>query len=108
MTVPSGGPAPAGQPARFATTPHAERFLLDSDALRRRQLRSALLHGSSRLWRERRRVWPSVVSGLIVVAVIVAAIAVYGAFQRQQRIADEQRSRTSAGPALVAVTDGDR
>jgi hypothetical protein len=77
----------------FARTPNAERYLLESDNLRRRQLRSALLHGSSRVWRERQRVWPPVVGGIVVVAVIVAAIAVSGAFQRQREINDEEKRR---------------
>ena len=79
----------------FARTPNAEKYLLESDNLRRRQLRSALLHGSSRVWRERQRVWPAVVGGVVVVAVIVAAIAVLGAFQRQREINDEQKRQRS-------------
>ena len=70
----------------FAATPNAERHLIESDNLRRRQLRAALLHGSSRSWRERGRIWPAVLVGLVVVAIVVAAIAVHGAFERQQRI----------------------
>ena len=80
-----------GTPAPFVSTPNAERYLLDSDNLRRRQLRSALLHGSTQVWRERRRVWPATLGGIIVMAVIAASIAVYGAFQRQQRINEEQQ-----------------
>jgi len=75
----------------FVATPNAERHLLDSDNLRRRQLRSALLHGSTRVWRERRRIWPSVIGGIIVRAIIAAAIAVYGAFGRQERINQQQQ-----------------
>lgn len=58
------------------STPNAERYVLEADAMRRRQLRSALLHGSGRNWREGRRVWPAVVAGLIVVAVILAGLSV--------------------------------
>lgn len=75
------GPAP---PAPFQRTPNAERYLLEADSLRRRQLQSALLHGSARTWRDRRRIWPAVVAGLVVAAVIAAGIAVYGAFRQQQ------------------------
>ena len=86
MTIPQ-------QRQAFVATPNAEKHLLDSDNLRRRQLRSALLHGSTRVWREKYRVWPAVLSGVIIIAVIVAAIAVYGAFKRQQRLAEEEKQR---------------
>lgn len=72
-------------------TPNAERYLLEADVMRRRQLRSALLHGSRRTWREHRRVWPAVVVGLIVVAVIVAGLAVRDAFQATQENQREQQ-----------------
>lgn len=58
------------------STPNAERYVLEADAMRRRQLRSALLHGSGRNWRENRRAWPAIVAGLIVVAVILAGLSV--------------------------------
>jgi hypothetical protein len=77
----------------FVATPNAERYLIESDNLRRRQLRTALLHGSGRTWRESRRLWPAVLVGLVAVAIVVASIAVHGAFQRQQRIAEEERAR---------------
>lgn len=63
-------------PPRTSPTPNAERYLLEADALRRRQLVSALLHGSRRTWREQRRIWPGLVAGVIVVAVIVAVFGV--------------------------------
>jgi hypothetical protein len=62
-----------------------------------RQLRSALLCGSARVWRERRRVWPATLGGIIVIAVLAAAIAVYGAFERQRRINQQQQP---APPAI--------
>lgn len=92
-----GQPRPPG----FAQTPNAERYLLESDNLRRRQLRSALLHGSSVVWRERRRVWPAALGGLVVVAVIIAAIAVYGAFQRQQEIQRQQEQQRNPQPVVT-------
>lgn len=80
----------------FVATPYAEKYLIESDNLRRRQLRAALLHGTGRTWRENRRLWPAVLVGLVVVAIVVASIAVHGAFERQQRIADEDRARRQA------------
>jgi hypothetical protein len=77
-------------PAPFGSTPNAERYLLEADNLRRRQLRSALLHGSSRTWRDRRRIWPAVVAGLVVAALIVAAIAIANTFERQQRQREQE------------------
>jgi hypothetical protein len=65
----------------FATTPGAERHILIADSLRRRQLRTAMLHGSGRSWRQRRPVWPAVLAGTVVTAVLLAGIAVYRAFQ---------------------------
>ena len=63
-------------PPGAGTTPNAEKYLLEADALRRRQLVSALLHGSRRTWREQRRIWPAIVAGIVVVAVIVAVFGV--------------------------------
>jgi flagellar biosynthesis/type III secretory pathway M-ring protein FliF/YscJ len=83
-------------------TPNAERYVLEADAMRRRQLRSALLHGSQRTWREHRRIWPAVVVGLIAVAVIVAGLAVTEAFRKteQNEKKDRQQDRpSSSAPA---------
>jgi hypothetical protein len=88
----------------FARTPHAERYLLESDNLRRRQLRSALLHGSARVWRERPRVWPAVLGGLVVVAVIVAVIAVHAAFERQREITEREKRERQAVSTVGGVT----
>lgn len=94
-----------GRPRRppsspLLTTPNAERYVLEADVMRRRQLRSALLHGSSRTWREHRRTWPAVVVGLVLVAVALAAMAVVNAFQRQQQI-NEERERDLGVSAAV-------
>jgi hypothetical protein len=87
----------------FRTTPNAERHLLAAESLRRRQLGAALLHGSRLTWRERRRLWPAVLAGLGVAAVIIAVIAVSGAFQRQKRIDEEQeRQRNQPRPGVSA------
>ena len=90
------GPSPDGRQPRH----NAERTLLEADSLRRRQLRAALLHGSSQSWRERRRIWPAVVAGLGAVAIVIAAIAVYGAFQKQKSI-NEERQRPVAAAAVA-------
>jgi hypothetical protein len=88
-------------PEPFVSTPDAERYLIESDDLRRRQLRSALLHGSGRMWRERRRVWPAVLAGFVVVAIVLASIAVYGAFQRQQRITEQEKRARLPQPTVT-------
>ncbi|WP_141924978.1 hypothetical protein [Haloactinospora alba] len=83
-------------PEAFQFTPNAEQYVLQADALRRRQLRAALLYGSSRYWRRRQRVWPSVIAGLILTGVICGAITVAEAFQKQQEI-NEQRENPQQG-----------
>lgn len=97
----SGGPRSAMQ-----NTPNAEKYVLEADAMRRRQLRSALLHGSRRTWRDHPRIWPAVVVGIIVVAVILAGLAVTEAFKKTSaNEKDEQRQRTQ--PTVSApVTPG--
>jgi len=96
-------PNPTGR-ASFDATPNGERYLLESETLRRRQLHAALLHGSRGTWRERRRIWLAVIGGLAVAAVIVAAIAVAGAFQQQQRINEEQRQQRQQPRPAVTVS----
>lgn len=90
-------PDPAGGLA--SETAHAfsldpERLVLDAAALRRRQLCVAFVHGSTRSWRVRRRIWPAALAGVLIVAVVIAALAVAGAFARQQ---DIDKQRQSAG-----------
>ncbi|MGW9637131.1 hypothetical protein [Nocardiopsis alba] len=77
-------------PEAFHYTPDEEKYVLEADALRHRQLRSALLYGSSRYWRRRQRVWPAVIGGLILTALVCGVIALIGAFDRQQEV-NEQR-----------------
>ncbi|GAA4932580.1 hypothetical protein GCM10023224_10970 [Streptomonospora halophila] len=86
-----GPPAQPPLPDAFHATPNAESYVLQADALRRRQLRAALLYGSSRYWRRRQRVWPAVVAGGILAAVLAGVIVVAGAFDAQQVINDERR-----------------
>jgi type II secretory pathway component PulL len=97
-------------PEAFVTTPNAERYLLESDSLRRRQLRSALLHGSGRTWRERQRLWPAALAGVLLVAVIVASITVANAFSRQRQIDQEKERKQSASlsvrPPAQAARNG--
>jgi flagellar biosynthesis/type III secretory pathway M-ring protein FliF/YscJ len=101
-------PAPAADapPRPYPGTPNAERYVIAADNLRRRQLKSALLHGSSRTWREQRRIWPGVIAGAVVVAVIVAAIAVAGAFRNERELQERQRQQqqTSHSEAIGHTT----
>jgi hypothetical protein len=98
-----GRPPPTPwMPPNAGNTPNAERYLLEADALRRRQLRSALLHGSSRTWREQRRIWPGIVAGIVVVAVILATFAVIKAFKKSEEI-QQQQSPTTV-PTAPATT----
>lgn len=77
-------------PEAFHYTPDEEKYVLQADALRHRQLRSALLYGSSRYWRRRQRVWPAVIGGVILIALVCGVIALIGAFGRQQDLNEER------------------
>jgi len=77
-------------PEAFHYTPDEEKYVLQADALRHRQLRSALLYGSSRYWRRRQRVWPAVIFGLVITALVCGVIALIGAFDRQQEVNEER------------------
>ncbi|MGH3358786.1 MAG: hypothetical protein ACRDO7_08280 [Nocardioidaceae bacterium] len=98
-------PTPPPPAPPMGGTPNAEKYVLEADAMRRRQLRSALLHGSRRTWREHRRVWPAVAIGVIATAVVVAAIAVIGAVQKAQDQAEEEEQ--SGSRILVPLTHSD-
>lgn len=87
-------------------TPNAERYVLEADAMRRRQLRSALLHGSRRTWREHRRIWPAVVVGLIAVAVIIAALAVTQAFRKTEENEKKEQQKQNRPPTSAPATPG--
>jgi hypothetical protein len=95
-------PPPGGPTLGMQNTPNAERYVLEADAMRRRQLRSALLHGSQRNWRDHVRTWPAVVVGIIAVAVIVAGLAVTAAFQKtnenEKRQEREQQQQSNVTP----------
>lgn len=90
--APSAAPAdPDPQlPEAFHYTPDEEKYVLQADALRHRQLRSALLYGSSRYWRRRQRVWPAVIGGVIITGLVCGIIALIGAFERQQEVNEER------------------
>ena len=75
-------------PAPEFDIPNAEKYMLEADVMRRRQLRSALLHGSTRTWREHRKVWPGVVAGAVAVGLIIAVIAVRTAYDKDQESQD--------------------
>jgi hypothetical protein len=103
MADPGGGTEPpesrrGSSDLAIQNTPNAERYVLEADAMRRRQLRSALLHGTGRNWRENRRAWPGVVAGLVVVAIVIAALAVIAAFEKtadnQKKLEEEQEQLT--------------
>lgn len=98
--LPSGPSHRPGPAALSGVDP--ERVLLDSLALRRRQLCAAFCHGSTRSWRQRRRIWPSAAAGVLVVALIIAALAVAAAFRAQQEIQREQQipAGTPSAPAV--------
>ena len=101
---PPASPADTAQRQPFVLTPHAERYLIEADTLRRRQLRSSLLHGSDRTWRDRRRIWPAIVAGVIVAAVVAAAIALAGAFHQQEISNTKQHVSSGAGTATAGPT----
>ena len=106
-----GPPPPTPLPEAFQTTPDTERYVLQADALRRRQLRAAILYGSSRYWRTRQRVWPAVVVGAIIAAVLAAAIVVFGAFQAQRDLNEERglgRTQSQTEDPLTPVTPQER
>ncbi|MFB9661849.1 ABC transporter permease [Glycomyces mayteni] len=99
MTDPRPAPDPGTElaPMVMRRTGQSERYVLQAAALRRRQLRAAVLYGSARSWRQRQPLWPAALIGVIAVALIVAAIAVAGAFQKQkERDAQEQAERDAA------------
>jgi hypothetical protein len=85
-TTPPEPPPQSSQPppAPEFDIPNAEKYMLEADVMRRRQLRSALLHGSTRTWREHRRVWPGVVAGVVAVGLIIAIIAVKSAYDKDR------------------------
>ncbi|MGJ9414322.1 hypothetical protein ACHAAC_16590 [Aeromicrobium sp. CF4.19] len=100
-------PPPKAPPTlAMQNTPNAERYVLEADAMRRRQMRSALLHGSRKTWREHQRVWPAVVVGLIVVGVIIAGIAVMDAFRVTQENQREQEREQEQPPATAPADPG--
>jgi hypothetical protein len=89
----------------FQATPNAEKYVLEADALRRRQLQSALVHGSGQTWRERRRIWPATIGGVTAIVIIVAVVAIVGAFHQQQLIQARQspgRPPTTTPPSRPA------
>lgn len=105
----SPAPPTPWMPPNAGTTPNAERYLLEADALRRRQLRSALLHGSCRTWRDNRRIWPGVVAGIVVVAVILASFAVAKAIAKKKKDDQElERQEQSVSAVWTARVPADR
>lgn len=99
-------PPPVGPRTAMQNTPNAERYVLEADAMRRRQLRSALLHGSRRTWREHTRTWPAVVVGIIVVAVVIAGLAVTQAFKKTQENEKKDQEKQNRPTASAPRTPG--
>ncbi|UYM04943.1 hypothetical protein [Solicola gregarius] len=108
MSMQNGSQPPVPPPPAppMGGTPNAEKYVLEADAMRRRQLRSALLHGSRRTWREHPRVWPAIVIGVIAVAVVLAAIAVVSAYQKEMDKKEEEEEESGA-LALTQYVAGD-
>jgi 4'-phosphopantetheinyl transferase EntD len=93
-------------PMAMRRTGQSERYVLQAAALRRRQLRAAVLYGSARSWRQRQPLWPAALIGAIAVALVVAAFAVANAFEKQKQRdaeAEAERHALSAPPAAVFV-----
>ncbi|MEJ7634957.1 hypothetical protein [Aeromicrobium sp.] len=99
-------PPPVGPRTAMQNTPNSERYVLEADAMRRRQLRSALLHGSRRTWREHTKIWPAVVVGLIVVAVIVAGLAVVQAFQKTEENEKKEQQKQDRPASSAPASPG--
>ncbi len=60
------------------------------------------MHGRSRSWRDRRRIWPSVVAALAALALVIAATAVVESFQRAgQNVPTDQPIAVSTSPTHV-------
>ena len=62
--------------------PHADRTLLALHTLTGRQLTTAFLHGSSRSWRDRQRIWPAVLFATTILALLLAGESVLTAVNR--------------------------
>ncbi|GAB3996543.1 hypothetical protein GCM10029992_16970 [Glycomyces albus] len=88
-------------PLPMRRTGQAERYVLQAANLRRRQLRAAVLYGSARSWRQRQPLWIAAMIGVIAAAVIVAAIAVANAFEKQ-READAELASAAAHSAQAS------
>ncbi|MFC3491636.1 ABC transporter permease [Glycomyces rhizosphaerae] len=92
-------------PMAMRRTGQSERYVLQAAALRRRQLRAAVLYGSARSWRQRQPLWPAALIGAIAVALVVAAFAVANAFEKQkQREAEEEAERNSTVSVSIIAT----
>ncbi|MEU5152999.1 hypothetical protein [Glycomyces sp. NPDC021274] len=93
-------------PMAMRRTGQSERYVLQAAALRRRQLRAAVLYGSARSWRQRQPLWPAALIGAICVALVVAAFAVANAFEQQRQRdaeAEAERNALHAPPAAALL-----
>jgi hypothetical protein len=81
---------------RLPPVPQAQRHLLALHSLRQRQLRTAFLHGRRRTWRDRRRIWPAVLVGALIVGLLLAGGSLLAAFQHQQQVDSVHNSSPSS------------
>lgn len=95
-----------GRPSRGTrpTQQSADAAAVEGEALRRRQLRAALCHGTDRSWRDKNRAWPAFVVGVLVALVICAGLGVQGAFQKQQRLDREEKQKREQKQQVRTVT----
>lgn len=90
--------------ALASTRADEDRATVLAHRLARRRLLSAVLHGHGRSWLDRTRAWPAIVVGVVVVAVVSAAIGITAAFVAQRRIDQEQQRNNQPRPAPVVTS----
>jgi hypothetical protein len=104
VTSPPPQPPPVQfDPVALASTRVGEdRTTVLAHRLARRRLLSALLHGRSRSWLDRARVWPAAVVGVLVVVLISAGIGIVAAFVKQRAVDQQQQQQRGIPTATVS------